>query len=82
MITTKLIEGRQMEEGLARLENLCKKEKEDAVFIMIPEHHNSSWISGRRVVQFLEIRDGEQQFDSEDGDLLSDILVLRRNRWQ
>lgn len=29
-----------MEEGLARLENLCKKEKEDAVFIMIPEHRN------------------------------------------
>lgn len=29
-----------MEEGLARFENLCKKGKEDAVFMMIFGHHN------------------------------------------
>lgn len=37
---TNWIGGRQMEEGLARFENLCKREKEDAVFIMISKHHN------------------------------------------
>lgn len=29
-----------MEEGLARLEKLCRKEKEDAVSMMIPGHDN------------------------------------------
>lgn len=40
-----------MEEGLARLENLCKKGKENVVSMMIPGHHSESWISSRRIVQ-------------------------------
>lgn len=51
-----------MEEGLARLENLCKEGKMDAVFIMISGHHNSSWISGKRAVQLIEIGNRQQQF--------------------
>lgn len=31
-----------MEEGSARLENFCEKEKEDAVSVVIPGHHNYS----------------------------------------
>lgn len=37
---TNWIEGRPIEEGLARFENLCKREKEEAAFVKIPEHHN------------------------------------------
>lgn len=39
-----------MEEGSARLEKFYKKEKEDAVSLMIPRHHQYSWISGKRIV--------------------------------
>lgn len=39
-----------MEEGSARLEKFYKKEKEDAVPLMIPRHHQYSWISSKRIV--------------------------------
>ena len=54
-VVIKWIELRHTEEGLARLENLCKKRKEDVVSVMIPGHHDESWISGRRVGQWTEM---------------------------
>lgn len=38
-----------MEKGLARLENLCKKGKEDAVTMMIPGHHNGPGFLGEEL---------------------------------
>lgn len=38
-----------MEEGLASLENVCKKGKENVFSMMIPGNHSESWISSRIV---------------------------------
>lgn len=67
-----------MEKGQARLENLCKQGKENEVTMMMSSPQ-WSWISGRRVVEGIEIgtRKRSSRFERKGNNFLMDKLILR-----